>query len=78
MGFDKLRALKEVASAEGKDRLQGELEVLSQGELRQVSQAAKLPTQIKGVSLTRFELQSALLAALIPSEEQEEAGWGQM
>ena len=78
VGVEKLQALKEVSAAEGKDRLESELEGLSQDILRQVSTAANLPIKVSGRSLTMSELRSALLAVLNPSEEQKEAGCVQM
>ena len=72
VGMKKLRELKEFVAVEGKDRLDSELEGLSRDVLRQVSQAADLPVKVSGRTLT------PLLAVLIPSEEQEEAGWGEM
>ena len=74
----KLRELKEFVAVEGKDRLDSELEGLSRDVLRQVSQAADLPVKVSGQTLTASELRHALLGVLIPSEEQEEAGWGEM
>ena len=78
VGMKKLRELKEFVAVEGKDRLDSELEGLSRDVLRQVSQAADLPVKVSGRTLTASELRHALLAVLIPSEEQEEAGWGEM
>ena len=74
----KLRELKEFVAVEGKDRLDSELEGLSRDVLRQVSQAADLPVKVSGQTLTASELRHASLGVLIPSEEQEEAGWGEM
>ena len=78
VGMKKLRELKEFVAVEGKDRLDSELEGLSRDVLRQVSQAADLPVKVSGQTLTASELRHALLGVLIPSEEQEEAGWGEM
>ena len=73
-GTEKLRALKQLLALEGKDRLASEVEGVSREVLREVSIAAKLPIKVSGRSLTVSELRSALVAALHPSDEQEEAG----
>ena len=58
-GLEQLEVLKELAAADGKDRVESALKGLSQDILRQVTVAAKLPLRVSGVLQTVSQLQSA-------------------
>ena len=78
-GLEQLQVLKELAAADGKDRVESAVKGLPRDILRQVIVAAKLPLRVSGVLQTLPQLKSALLAFLLNlPEEQEEAGWGQI